>query len=126
MKIIDLLIKINNKEEIPKKIKYEDTIFEYNKDIKDYITEFDNGYYKETLLYKITNKHTYFIENLLRGEVEIIEENKEIEELHILDKGESNDALYEYCSKLSKKQNELVREVNKLIKERKEKTNENN
>ena len=52
---------------------------------------------------------------------EVIEQNKEIEELHILDEGKSNEVLYEYCSKLLIKQNELVREVNKLIKEREEK-----
>ena len=52
---------------------------------------------------------------------EIIEENKEIEELHILDEGDSNKALYEYCSKILIKQNELVRAVNKLNKEREEK-----
>ena len=52
---------------------------------------------------------------------EVIEQNKEIEELHILDEGKSNEVLYEYCSKLLIKQNELVRAVNKLIKEREEK-----
>ena len=52
---------------------------------------------------------------------EVIEQNKEIEELHILDEGKSNEVLYEYCSKLLIKQNELVRAVNKLNKEREEK-----
>ena len=52
---------------------------------------------------------------------EVIEENKEIEELHILDEGNSNEALYEYCSKILIKQNELVRAVNKINKEREEK-----
>ena len=52
---------------------------------------------------------------------EVIEENKEIEKLHILDEGNSNEALYKYCSKIVIKQNELVRAVNKINKEREEK-----
>ena len=55
------------------------------------------------------------------ADFEVIEQNKEIEELHILDEGKSNEVLYEYCSKLLIKQNELVRAVNKLNKERGEK-----
>lgn len=115
MKIIDLLNKINKGEEIPEKVKYEDTIFEYDKDRKEYIHKVDD-WYSETLLFKITNEHTHFIQDLLKAEVEIIEENKEIEELHILDEGESNEALYKYCSKLLLKQNELIRAVNKIKK----------
>ena len=115
MKIIDLLNKINKGEEIPEKVKYEDTIFEYDKDRKEYIHKVDD-WYSETLLFKITNEHTHFIQDLLKAEVEVIEENKEIEELHILDEGESNEALYKYCSKLLLKQNELIRAVNKIKK----------
>ena len=79
MKIIDLLNKINKGEEIPEKVKYEDTIFEYDKDRKEYIHKVDD-WYSETLLFKITNEHTHFIQDLLKAEVEVIEENKEIEE----------------------------------------------
>ena len=115
MKVIELLNKINNNEEVPEKVKYEDTIFEYDKDRKEYIHKVDD-WYSETLLFKITNEHTHFIQDLLKAEVEVIEENKEIEELHILDEGESNEALYKYCSKLLLKQNELIRAVNKIKK----------
>lgn len=79
MKIIDLLNKINKGEEIPEKVKYEDTIFEYDKDRKEYIHKVDD-WHSETLLFKITNEHTHFIQDLLKAEVEVIEENKEIEE----------------------------------------------
>ena len=120
MKVLDLLNKINKGEEIPKKVKYEDTIFAYDKDRKEYIYELDD-WCSETILFKITNEHTHFIQDLLKAEVEVIEENKEIEELHIEDKGESNEALYEYCSKLLLKQNEVIRAVNKINKEREEK-----
>ena len=77
MKIIDILNKINNNEEVPEKIKFDDTIFEYNEKQKEYNHKKDNGYY-ETLLYRIMTTH--FIDVLLRAEVEVIEENKEIEE----------------------------------------------
>ena len=77
MKIIDLLNKINNNEEVPEKVKYQDTIFEYDKNQKEYNHQKDNGYY-ETLLYRVMTTH--FIDVLLRAEVEVIEENKEIEE----------------------------------------------
>ena len=54
----------------------------------------------------------------------VIEENKEIEELHILDEGDSKKALYEYCSKILIKQNELVRAVNKINKQLEEQETE--
>ena len=79
MKVIDLLNKINKGEEIPKKVKYEDTIFVYDKDRKEYIYEL-NDWSSETILFKITNEHTHFIQDLLKAEVEVIEEKKELEE----------------------------------------------
>lgn len=39
MKVIDLLNKINNNEEIPEKIKFDDTIFKYDKRQKNIITK---------------------------------------------------------------------------------------
>ena len=123
MKIIDILNKINNNEKVPEKVKYEDTIFEYNKEQKDYIHKKDkDGWVSETLLFKVMDTH--FISELLREEIEAIKENKEIEELHILDEGESNKALYEYCSKILIKQNELVRAVNKINKQLEEQETE--
>lgn len=116
MKIIDLLNKINNNEEVPEKVKYEDTIFEYDKSQKEYNHKKDNGFY-ETLLYRVMTTH--FIDVLLEAEVEVIEENKEIEELTILEnlKNYDNYSIYANRAKI----NELVRAVNKLNKEREEK-----
>ena len=117
MKIIDILNKINNNEEVPEKVKYEDTIFEYNKEQKDYIHKKDkDGWVSETLLFKVMDTH--FIDVLLRAEVEVIEENKEIEEL---DEMQIINARPEINAK---KINELVRAVNKLNKEREENKNE--
>lgn len=77
MKVIDLLNKINNNEEIPEKIKFNGIEFEYDKRQEEYNHKKENGYY-ETLLYVVMNTH--FISSLLRAEVEVIEENKELEE----------------------------------------------
>ena len=112
MKIIDLINKINNNEEVPEKVKYEDVTFEYSKKQKDYIHKIDeDGWINETLLFKVMSTH--FISDLLTTEVEAIEENKEIEELN------DNDT-YDF-NHLSLKINELVRAVNKLNKESEEK-----
>ena len=64
MKIIDLLNKIANGEEIPKKIKYEGDIYIYNYDMEDYISDYGNyGFFE-----------TSSINRILKNEVEIIEE----------------------------------------------------
>ena len=112
MKIIDLLnIWVKDKNKLPKKIKIDNEVF---------------GYEELCNLYKTPDKDCFLIQDyltcmeLLYQEVEIIEENKEIEELHILDEGESNEAFYKYCSKLLLKQNEVIRAVNKIIKQREE------
>ena len=113
MKIIDLLNKINNNEEVPEKVKYQDTIFEYDKNQKEYNHQKDNGYY-ETLLYRVMTTH--FIDVLLRAEVEVIEENKEIEELEISEKDRKMHS--DYINNIADKLNEVI---NKLNKEREEK-----
>ena len=58
-------------------------IFEYDKDMKDYVHNLDNdGWASETILYKIMDSH--FIKELINTEVEILEDNtEEIEELLI-------------------------------------------
>ncbi len=116
MKIIDILNKKANGElEDGFKFAYGDTIYTYKKE-GDTISKASGKYIGGD----------YYIENILNKEVLLfkdnnVEESKDIEELHILDKGESNDVLYEYCSKLMIKQNELVRAVNKLRKKEEEK-----
>lgn len=114
MKIIDLINKINNNEEVPEKVKYENVTFEYSKKQKDYIHKIDeDGWVSETLLFKVMNTH--FMSDLLKAEVEVIEKNKKIEEL---DNMELINARPEVNAI---KINELVRAVNKLNKEREEK-----
>jgi len=65
MKVIDLLNKIANGEEVPKKIKYINSIWKYDKETKDYFHD-DLG-----LIYSMTSI------GLTEGEVEIIEEPQE-------------------------------------------------
>lgn len=77
MKIIDILNKINNEEEVPEKIKFDNTVFELEENKKEYSFQHENGDC-ETLLYRVMTTH--FIDILLEAEVEVIEENKEIEE----------------------------------------------
>ena len=115
MKIIDLLNKINNNEEVPEKIKFNGIVFEYDKRQQEYNYKNDDGYY-ETLLYRVMTTH--FIRSLLRAEVEVIEENKEIEEL---DNMELINARPEVNAI---KINELVRAVNKINKQLKEQQTE--
>lgn len=112
MKLIDLLNKINNGEEMPDKIKYDDTIFSFNKRQKEYEHQKGNGYY-ETLLYRVMSTH--FIDVLLRAEVEVIEESKEIEEF------KTEYTMRQMDMQFQNKINELVRVVNKINKEREEK-----
>ena len=109
MKVIDLLnIWVKDRNKLPEKIKIDNKVFEYD---------------EECNLYKTPDKDCYLIQNYLDcverldREVEVIEENKEIEELHILDEGNSNKSLYEYCSRILIKQNELIRAVNKINKD---------
>ena len=74
MKIIDLLNKIANEEEVPKKIIYENVTLEYDEKredyYEDYYTCYDRGLFE--YLFKCCV-------NFLNDEVEIIEEPKEIE-----------------------------------------------
>lgn len=122
MKIIDLLNKINNGEEVPEKVKFDNTIFKYDKKQQEYNNKKDNGYY-ETLLYRVMTTH--FIDVLLRAEVEVIEENKEIKELNKIsyDEFKYTDCKHRFdlINIEYDKINELVQAVNELRKEREEK-----
>lgn len=120
MKIIDLLVKISQGEKMPKKIKYEGYVWEYDKVAKDYYrNDIDEEYIY--LFQELFKKETGFFIN---NEVEIIEENKKIEKIKILiddinteyvanDKGEKlsyskSDLMF------ADRINELIDELNKL------------
>ena len=74
MKIVDLLVKIANKEEVSYKIKYNGNIYEFDGETQNYLRHVNLG-----LDFLIDED----IVCLLNNEVEIIEEDKEIEKIEI-------------------------------------------
>ena len=110
MKIIDILnIWVEDRNKLPKKIKVDDEIYVYD---------------EQTNLYKIPGKNYFLISDYLDciekiyENVEVIEVNKEIEELGTLTpQSETYKSVVDNRDKI----NELVRAVNKLNKEREEK-----
>lgn len=103
IKIIELMQKCANKENIPERIVYKNTVFTLN-DCKNYYNEEEDERLLDYIIPTFSN---------LNDEVEILEDNtEEIEELPD----------YNYSIKENRdKINELVRAVNKL---RKEKSND--
>lgn len=123
MKIIDLLNKIANGEEVPKKIKWENIIYAYSEYDKDYLEyPFSDEEYKG--LFDMRNN---ILTQFLNDEVEIIEEPKKIEKLPYyslekIQKSKNKDEWYENRLKLLEKRindyhnkiNELIDEINNL------------
>lgn len=119
MKVIDLLVKIANREEVPKKIKYQDEIWEYKEYNSDYKNE---DIYLFEHLFKWFNTK-YFI----NYGVEIIEEDKKIEKIKsngdefysdYIETWISKNKTDAYCEFLMNKINELIDEVNKSKEEK--------
>lgn len=105
MKIIDLLVKLANGEEVPKQIKFEGEIFTFDKNYRRYIDE-DNR-----LLGERTSLDAW-----LNDEVGIIEEPKEIEKIPI---PEIECSENERILRAEIKINELIDVVKELKKEEK-------
>lgn len=101
IKIIDLLNKIANNEEVPKKIKWLEQIYEYSDNDKFY---YQNGY----SMYR----DFYTEGNCLNEDVEIIEEPKKIEKL---DYKYVN--TYGNVSQHRKSEEPLIDKINELIDE---------
>ena len=126
IKIIDLLNKIANGEEVPKKIKYRDCIREYDDEDKDYIArnQGENEFYLFCNVLSAATGEKF--KNCLNDEVEIIEEDKEnkIEKIeNKIEKIEKTFSLYFIDSKIdcnSKDEidyfiNELIKKVDEII-----------
>ena len=119
IKIIDLLNKIANGEEVPEKIKYKDNVYYLGKNMVDlhtYQTEGSNTTRKLSLI--IDNEYLN-----LNDYVEIIKEPKKIEKIKsngdefysdYIDTWISKNKTDAYCEFLMNKINELIDEVNKL------------
>lgn len=122
MKVIDLLNKIANGEEVPKIIKYQNSYYKFYERLKDFYNykkiDINTMEYLDSYL-----EDEYFLTNILTNEVEIIkgkeiiEEDKEIEELN-LDadalKGDEIVRTIDYL--LESKINSLVKAINELKK----------
>ena len=81
IKIIELLNMISRGEEVPKKIKYKDIIFDYKKEKGDYESEYGQFFLDWVEL----NEYG------LHDEVEIIEEDKKDEEIELYFNGKKVD-----------------------------------
>ena len=109
IKIIDLLNKIANGEEVPKKIKYRDWLYEFEKDCNDYMCQYDS------LLYRENDD----VRQFLNDEVEILEEENKIEKLIYSEiDAETISGLRKSINILNKeytdKINHILGEINKL------------
>lgn len=86
IKVIDLLNMIANGEEVPEKVKYQNEIWKYCKDLEDYLRPS-----KETTLFTM-----YYIHRILNNEIEVIQEPKKIEKIEIYDKYTNHQNLHSY------------------------------
>ena len=114
IKVIDLLNKIANNEEVPKKIKYKDNVYYLGKNMVDlhtYQTEESNTTRKLSLI--IDNEYLN-----LNDEVEIIEEPKKIEKIPLPSFDEfkrmSAEERYVVTAKEYDLLDELIDEINNL------------
>lgn len=108
MKVIDLLNKIANGEEVPKKIICDGVTYKYV--FRDTIIKGAYDYESESGNY-LTNNLTdrFYLTDILIKEIDIIEEDKKIEKIGYLRYSEN-----EVESILHRKIDELIDEVNKL------------
>ena len=107
MKLIDLLNKIANGEEVPKKIKFQNVIYEYDRNKKEYIHEIKK-FCAETLLFNVMCCH--YINEILEAEVEVIED-EEIDIQEIDTTTLSNRKLLEVIVR-------VVKQIDKKLKEK--------
>lgn len=116
IKIIDLLVKIANGEQVPEKIKYNNKIWEYYVYANDYKEE-DIWLFEELFEYRRTIE-------FINDEVEIIEEPKKIEKIEMYQDEEGHYFLnkqerkvYVNCDEIDfmvDKFNELIDEINNI------------
>ena len=125
MKIIDLLNKIANGEEVPKKIRYELEERIYDENDKDYIVSGSDDYY---LFHDVlASSNGELMTDRLNDTVEIIEEQEEIdiqsiEELpKILFLGTEKDDIKKVLNDIIDNQNQQLQAVKQLDKKIKEK-----
>lgn len=111
IKVIDLLNKIANGEEVPKEIRYRDKRWEYTTTFLGTGYQYYDFGFQE---WKTLQRQVY-LEEHLNDEVEIIEEDEEIEKLEYCEIGDDTlDGLVKSINEVNK---ELVTAINGLVKE---------
>lgn len=105
MKVIDLIIKQYNNEDMPKHIKINKLNYIYNNNRKTYESE-----YGEFMSFDFTN-------NVLNMQVELIED--EVKIIEELDKDRIENSSYSYEHHVIEKINEVIQVVNKHTEEMK-------
>lgn len=131
MKIIDLLNRIANGEEVPKKFRYDNNIFVYDEEDKDYI--YSNGNVSFFTDYFTDIYHLEDVLMILNDEVEIIEDEfidiKEIENKckrnKILTEDESKENIVRNFNMLANKINDLIKNQHLLINKINERNDKN-
>ena len=108
MKVIELLNKIANGEEVPKKIEYNTLLWNYCNDVGDYSdTEW---YLFKDIMTEVDNNVEF-----LNNEVEIIEENKKISKLDLYESnGNGTFVISKNDEKIQNKINEIIDKLNEL------------
>lgn len=116
IRVIDLLNKIANGEEVPKQIEYRANLYRLDED-KSYRDVVDGSYFVEDLSFNLAN---------LSDEVQIIEEQEEIDIQNIKDIKDvfiENASCGEDVKYLARKYNEILKwakQLDKKIKEKKQ------
>lgn len=116
IKVIDLLNKIANGEEVPYKVKYNGIIFTYNSSNKQGLKYVDLNKENEVFYRYLTG-----VVNKLTDEVEIIEEQEKIDIQSIEELDENFTYIENHSSGLgiekvlNKAEIELVNKINKLV-----------
>ena len=114
IRVIDLLNKIAKGEEVPKKIKYEDIVFDYTKRNREGLIYIADEYSNYEDNDNFLSPHLFWHIEKLNDEVEIIEEDKKIENFYFSVYQDQKLGGRDVVQNLEKKINELIDEVNKL------------
>ena len=118
MKIIDLLNKIANGEEVPKRIRYKGNCWYLEQEFSNRLPYYKNGYNMDNLL---TGEEKDYFSHSLNNEVEILEEEKKVPEKldyceeHLFDNNVASYLTMEERRLLDSNFKELGNKINSII-----------